>query len=761
MDNFINIAITTSVTALIVLVVKEILGYRISPKWHFALWTILAIRLLIPVLPESDMSVFNNLPQVKNVEVEELAIEINEPAHSIKHATKPIITGEIIIGQKGKKFTLSKVLMDNVEIIWISGSILLFLYFSFTYFVYHMKARRFKFVEDENVISVLDQCKRVLGINTKIEVRIGGQTPLLKGIIKPEVILPNGYSTEELKSVFIHELTHYKYHDVLWNILSTLLLCAYWYNPIMWLSFFLFRRDMEILCDYRVLQVYNNKKEYASVLLKTAIKNNRILLGTTSLKNGEKDITKRIKYIANFKKPKFFWSMISIIIAVGVAGILLTNPLGETDTKKNTLDYEYIYENRTPFVGNASKVSNLTNNLYYAKDENWISLKTENKPYEIIVNYPRIPQELLRSGSISITDKMLKNASVMFSLIDNVDKITFVFNDKDEIYTFSFERKFFNNIMGEDIRNYCTTYEKFRKEFIPMIERKNWSEVDLSSVGIVGEGLENDDFNEVGDKVEKLLQEIMSSPKESPNPNEYILAHDEEYKTILKMEDEALHYMLSLFEKGETEGLKAHIMMSLSMDLLGDRNNLGTDGNETPKEWYSKLSIIKASKLPPFEYKKGNNIEKMVYLAAKNQYSNINDPYSVTIIAPKIFGTYENVNELKIFTTVYYEQLKLYGDTFHSNSGGIVPSAIIYIKNNDGNYQFKEYIEAKDASLFLKSIKEFCKPRDDIAEEIMDDYKDHTDLMELMNNNLINYLKENNLKGMNLRKNDGEIIPLT
>ena len=98
------------------------------------------------------------------------------------------------------------------------------------------------------------------------------------------------------------------------------------------------------------------------------------------------------------------------------------------------------------------------------------------------------------------------------------------------------------------------------------------------------------EFSDANNKVEELLQVIMSSPKTSSNPDDYINAHQDEYETILKMGDEALEYMLSLFEKGEGTGLKGHIMMSLCIDLLGDKNNVAAGSYTSPEEWYSKLS---------------------------------------------------------------------------------------------------------------------------------------------------------------------------
>jgi beta-lactamase regulating signal transducer with metallopeptidase domain len=752
MESAMNITITTSVTALIVLGFKTLLKNKISPKWQCTLWIVLALRLVVPVFPQSNISVFNTVPQVKKMEVSNKEIESTVPE------AKVYLMENITADKKNKSFNYSKPLVDNAFSIWIAGSIIMLIYFTSIYYIYHKKSKKFKLVEDLEIISILSACKNELGIHAAINVRIGGETPLLKGIFMPEIILPQGYTKQELKSVFMHELMHYKHRDILWNIVSTLLLCAYWYNPIMWFCFSQFRKDMEIQCDYRVLEVYSNKREYASVLLKTALKKNSFLLGTTSMQNGEKDISKRIKYIAYFKKPKVLWSIIAIITAMLTAAICLTNPITKASNRRNELDYERIYQYKTLYVGDASKVSNLANSLHYAKYKKGISLDTDSRPYGMTVNYQIDLGDIsIRpNNEIEVTVEMLKNAAIMFCLIDNVDTINFNFDDGRGIYSFPFTRQSFNSILGTDIREYSTSINKFKDEFIPLIMAKDWASLKLPAIN-KSEGSSDN----IGSKVEKSLGIIMSSPKESSNPNDYIKAHQKEYENILKMGDEALQYMLSSFNSEMNKGLRSHIMMSLCIDLLGERNNVKAGSYTSPEEWYSKLSQNKAEKLPEFKYQTEDKIEAMVYSAALNKYTRVKNGDSVTIVAPHIFGTYEKGIELKIFATVYYNEFKLYDKAFSGVSGGIVPAAIVYTKNNDGSYAFEKYVEAMDGSEFTKSIKKFCNPRNDIAEAILKHYGNYEDLFRIMRDNLRNYAEQNNMKDMNLKENDGEVVPLT
>lgn len=118
-------------------------------------------------------------------------------------------------------------------------------------------------------------------------------------------------------------------------------------------------------------------------------------------------------------------------------------------------------------------------------------------------------------------------------------------------------------------------------------------------------------------EIEKLVEDnlsvILSSPKESSNPQDYINAHEHEYENFFKYGGEdALQYMLTQFEVGNAEGLRGQIMMQLCKELLGARNNV-TNDSLSPQEWYNALDIRQEILLPNYEYDgQDDPIEKLV-----------------------------------------------------------------------------------------------------------------------------------------------------
>lgn len=277
-------------------------------------------------------------------------------------------------------------------------------------------------------------------------------------------------------------------------------------------------------------------------------------------------------------------------------------------------------------------------------------------------------------------------------------------------------------------------------------------------------------FSDAGNKlqdqssfdVERNLEIIMSSPKTSSNPQDYINAHQNEYESFFKYGGEdALQYMLTQFEAGNAKGLRGQIMMQLCKELLGKRNNV-TDESLSPQEWYNALSIREEISLPHFEYDGQDPIEKLVYDTEVEKNS---DPKrgGFTVVAPKIFGSYEEENLLKVFVTTYSARYKLFGNVLSLEGGSIIPTAITYRKDDNGRYVLERYEQARDGSEFGPSVREYCtmpvsgKEIKGLADEIFKHYADYEDIHILLYNNLFNHLKNNGIADATLTNSQGKI----
>lgn len=265
------------------------------------------------------------------------------------------------------------------------------------------------------------------------------------------------------------------------------------------------------------------------------------------------------------------------------------------------------------------------------------------------------------------------------------------------------------------------------------------------------------------------LTKIMASPKQSSNPDDYIKENRTYYENILKKGEESLNYILSEFQNGNVKNdLQGQIMMKLCKELLGERNNV-TDETLLPTEWYSKLSIRQKIELPDFTYEGSDPLKRLVYSTEIEMHKASRGEF--TIIAPHIFGSYEEGDRLKVFVTTFSKHYYLYDKTLYDEGGAVIPAAITYVKDASGNYALEKYEQTKDGSEFAPSIKKFCVMPvsgdriDKLADKILEHYGNSDELIKLERENLIEHLKKCNQNGVFLlqrgyQKPD-ELIPLT
>lgn len=476
----------------------------------------------------------------------------------------------------------------------------------------------------------------------------------------------------------------------------------------------------------------------------------------------------RIKNVLNYKKPSFWVMVLAVLATVALIAAFATNPKPDHTASDLYLGYSInaLMDNKTPYVGNNVKVIGLIDAMPLPEGivRDKVELQTANLPYGITINYTMHDSSgVVVNGAIS-GDAFYRNAIVLFSLIDNVGVINCKITDKTgrydgAAYTFIYTREAAEELLGEDVRRFAGSSDNL-KDFIGRIANTPLGKNGATRINGVN-GADTVPSATVKIQIEDYLEIIVSSPNASSNPHDYIKAHQHEYDSILKMGDEALNYLLSQFEKGGHNDLKGYIMMSLCKELLGLRNNV-TDETLTPQEWYAALSIREEVKLPDFRYDGQDPIEKLVYDTEIKMNSD-SGRGGFTVVAPKIFGSYEEEDRLKVFLTTYSARYKLFGSALSQEGGSVVPAAITYRKDESGSYILENYEQAKDGSYFGPSIREFCtmpvsgEKISGLADKIFNHYRDYEDIRILQRDNLLKHLKANGITEATLYSPSGEI----
>lgn len=164
--------------------------------------------------------------------------------------------------------------------------------------------------------------------NIPVKIVPGLDTPFVLGIIKPVIYLPDTITAEEKQICLAHEYTHIRRRDPLIKQASFLLCCIHWFNPLVWLAFYLMSQDMEMSCDEITLHhnTTAERKVYSQTLLRLSGKE-RVVSGCP-LSFGENNVKARIRNIMNYKKPGFWILLFSILFVIFCVFGLTLNPIG-------------------------------------------------------------------------------------------------------------------------------------------------------------------------------------------------------------------------------------------------------------------------------------------------------------------------------------------------------------------------------------------------------------------------------------------------
>ena len=297
--------LSVSIVAGIILLLKRIFEDKLSPKWQYSIWILLAIRIMVPVKLSSYV-----VPQLA-LWMEILKAGIEEHLSSVYASVyEPITVHHVIpmITDKPESVT------DGLFIIYIAGVIFFLLKYFIAYIRLCMLLKRGHNVNQEMEAKMLSVCNTYGLMKCKMIAVNGLSSAFICGVFRPVLVVPVQSDVDE--KVLLHELLHFKYHDTIQNIGWCILRSLHWCNPLIHLVINEIENDMEAVCDQRVLEVLEGeeRRDYGHILLSMANQKYARIPGTTSISNGGSNISKRIAAIVRFKKYPQGMALVSICI---------------------------------------------------------------------------------------------------------------------------------------------------------------------------------------------------------------------------------------------------------------------------------------------------------------------------------------------------------------------------------------------------------------------------------------------------------------
>lgn len=417
---------------LILLLIRPLL--KKAPKViSYALWAVVAFRLAVPFSVES---LFSIMPQ----EIRLVSVT-HRPSYQQgfqANGPDPANFPAAFTGVGEVPLTILQVL----AYVWLTGVIALLLYGVISVFILQGKLKN----------------ARQIGENVYEDPNL--RTPFVLGLAKPRIYLPAGLDTTQRSYIMLHEKAHIRRKDHIVKAAAYILVSVHWFNPLVWLAFWLMCNDMELSCDEKVLKTHEDiKKPYAELLLSFAAGEH--VLGGGAIAFGEVNVKERIKNVLNYKKPAFWVIIAAIIAAVVLAAGLFTDPVNvRTDGDRLA---SRLLEYKTPYVGDNAKVGNIIYLLPLPENAVYDSFElfTDNEPYGITVNVRT--DSKTRNYYIHGADQQpfSDNAVIMFALIGNVENIIFRLDDGKGPYAMQFTREWANTRYGKDVRDFAESREVF------------------------------------------------------------------------------------------------------------------------------------------------------------------------------------------------------------------------------------------------------------------------------------------------------------
>ena len=306
-----NLSIMAGWLILAVLVVR--ICFKKAPKYiRCILWGLVGLRLMFPFSIES---IFSLLPSGKVIEPEivyDLNPTINSGIGVIDNATNQLMMDSFAPDMQNSVNPL-QIVTFIASNLWVLGVIVMLIYCAISYILVRRKV--FDAVKKEGNVY---ESERVV-------------TPFVLGIFRPRIYIPYQMDEDARSYVVEHEKAHIRRGDHISKLVGFLVLSVYWFNPLIWVAYILFCKDIELACDEKVLKSIGEtqKKNYSRVLLQYSVSPK--MIAACPLAFGEVAIRQRIKNVLNYKKPAFWIVAVAIVVCAVVAVCFMTSPKAETN----------------------------------------------------------------------------------------------------------------------------------------------------------------------------------------------------------------------------------------------------------------------------------------------------------------------------------------------------------------------------------------------------------------------------------------------
>lgn len=358
-----------AVMIIAIVILRALLINQLPKKTFLILWGIVMVRLVIPFTAPSAFSIYSLIPEKEQ--------SMNTQFSGIQDN----LSENLPVNAMADTVHVDKTTQISIKwLVWLAGLCLCAGYFLI---VYRKLYREFQM----SFLVKIPQIEQWLVLHNgkrRIEIRQSDRVaaPVSYGIIHPIILFPKNTDWENmnvLQYVLEHEYVHIKRYDSITKLLVTAIMCIHWFNPMVWVMYILFNRDLELACDECVIHRFGNnfKSTYAHALISMEEQKSGFMPFCNNFSKNA--IEERITAIMKTKKTTIVMLVASAIVIIGVTGTFATS--ANASAKIDNKNSEYIESTIAKDVMLA--YNDEDGNIYYSADggETFFNEKEFNEKY--------------------------------------------------------------------------------------------------------------------------------------------------------------------------------------------------------------------------------------------------------------------------------------------------------------------------------------------------------------------------------------------
>ena len=260
--SLLQLSFSGAVLILLIVVVRAVAIHRFPKKIFLALWLIAIARLLLPF----------SVPILPRVEVsaEGEGADVSETTHAAVHGSYLPVYG---VATETDPVSYTPQPTPSVPVwtaVWVAGMSVFAGIFLLSYVKSKQEFGTALPLYNDSIAKWLKEHP----LRRKIEIRqiSGITTPMTYGLFRPVILLPENTdldNKQQLEYILYHEYVHIRRCDTALKFLAAIALCVHWFNPMVWVLYILFNRDIELACDECVVRSFGreNRAGYARTLI--------------------------------------------------------------------------------------------------------------------------------------------------------------------------------------------------------------------------------------------------------------------------------------------------------------------------------------------------------------------------------------------------------------------------------------------------------------------------------------------------------------